>query len=105
MAPYTHQRHSKIRDTFVKLLGDVGSDIEIESKLQSLESETFDNEPTSIEEEARLDIIPLLNVISVPRISFFRFSRAFRRQCCHQNVRRHLVTETSKIRRIYRDEC
>ena len=40
----------------VKLLGDVCKHVEIEPKLQPLESETFDNKSTSTEDEARLDI-------------------------------------------------
>ena len=46
-----HLLHNEVRETFNKLPGDVCSIIGIESKLQSLEGELFDNKSTSTEDE------------------------------------------------------
>ena len=53
---YTHLRHNQIRDTFATLLDELCHDVEIESKLQSLEGESFHNKTTTTEDDARLDI-------------------------------------------------
>ena len=53
---YTHLRHNEIRDTYATLLDEVYHDVEIEPKLQSLESESFHNKTTTTEDDARLDI-------------------------------------------------
>ena len=53
---YTHLRHNEIRDTFAILLDEVCHDVEIEPKLQSLESESFHNKTTTIDDDARLDM-------------------------------------------------
>ena len=52
----THLRHDDIRDTLSTLLDEVCHDVEIETKLQSLEGESFHNKTTTTEDDARLDI-------------------------------------------------
>ena len=53
---YTHLRNNKIRDTFATLLDEVCHDVEIDPKIQSLESENFHNKTTTTEDDARLNI-------------------------------------------------
>ena len=53
---YTQIRHNEIRDTFANLINEVCHDVEIEPKLQPLQGESFVNNSTTIEDEARLDI-------------------------------------------------
>ena len=48
--------HNEIRDTFNKIMRDVCYNVEIEPKLQTLESESFGYRTTCTEDEARLDI-------------------------------------------------
>ena len=52
----THIRHNQIRDTFANLINEVCHDVEIEPKLQALQCESFVNNSTTTEDEARLDI-------------------------------------------------
>ena len=52
----THIRHNEIRDTFANLMNEVCHDVEIEPKLQPLQGESFVNNSTTTEDEARLDI-------------------------------------------------
>ena len=53
---YTHLSHNQNRDIFATLLDELCHDVEIGSKLQSLESESFHNKTTTTEDVARLDI-------------------------------------------------
>ena len=53
---YTHMRHNEIRDTFATLISKVCFDVEIEPKLQSLQGESFVNNSTTIDEDARVDV-------------------------------------------------
>ena len=53
---YTQMRHNEIRDTFASVMKEVCYDVEIEPKLQPLESESFVHKTTTTEDEARLDI-------------------------------------------------
>ena len=53
---YFHLRHNKVRDTFATLLDEVCHDVELEPKLQSLEGESFHNQTTTTEDDARFDI-------------------------------------------------
>ena len=53
---YTHMRHNKIRDTFATFMSEVCFDVEIEPKLQSLQGESFVNNSTTTDEDARLDV-------------------------------------------------
>ena len=53
---YTHIRHNEIRDTFANLMNEVCHDVEIEPKLQPLRGESFVNNSTTTEDEARVDI-------------------------------------------------
>ena len=53
---YTQIRHNEIRDTFANLINEVWHDVEIEPKLQPLQGESFVNNSTTTENEARLDI-------------------------------------------------
>ena len=52
---YIHMRHDEIRDTFANLMSEVCYDVEIEPKLQSLQGESFVNNSTTTDEDARLD--------------------------------------------------
>ena len=67
---YTHIRHNEIRDTFANLMNEVCHDVEIEPKLQPLQGESFVNNSTTTEDEARLDI-------KANRLRGSQFSRAF----------------------------
>ena len=67
---YTHIRHNEIRDTFANLMNEVCHDVEIEPKLQPLQGESFVNNSTTTEDEARLDI-------KANGLWGSRFSRAF----------------------------
>ena len=67
---YTHIRHNEIRETFAKLMNEVCHDVEIEPKLEPLQGESFVNNSTTTEDEARLDI-------KANRLGSSRFSRAF----------------------------
>ena len=49
-------RHNEIRDTFANLISEVCFDAEIEPKLQSLQGESFVNNSTTTDEDARLDV-------------------------------------------------
>ena len=49
-------RHNEIRDTLATLLEEVCHDVEIESKLQSLEGLSFNNKTITSEDDSRLDI-------------------------------------------------
>ena len=53
---YAHMRHDEIRDTFASLMSEVCYDVEIEPKLQSLQGESFVNNSTTTDEDARLDV-------------------------------------------------
>ena len=53
---YTHMRHGEIRNTFANLMSEVCFDVEIEPKLQSLQGESFGNNSTATDEDARLDV-------------------------------------------------
>ena len=53
---YTHLRHNETRDTFATLLNEVCHDVELQPKLQSLEGESFYNNTTTTEDDARLEI-------------------------------------------------
>ena len=53
---YTHIRHNEVRDTFANLMNEVCHDVEIELKLQPWQSESYVNNSTTTEDEARLDI-------------------------------------------------
>ena len=66
----THIRHNEVRDTFADLMNEVCHDVQIEPKLQPLQGESFVNNSTTTEDEARLDI-------KANRIWGSRFSRAF----------------------------
>ena len=52
----THIRHNEVRDTFANLMNEVCHDVEIELKLQPWQSESYVNNSTTTEDEARLDI-------------------------------------------------
>ena len=67
---YTHIRHNEIRDTSANLMNEVCHDVEIEPKLQPLQGESFVNNSTTTEDEARLDI-------KANGLWRSRFSRAF----------------------------
>ena len=49
-------RHYEIRDTFANLMSEGCYDVEIDPKLQSLQSESFVNNSTTTEVDARLDV-------------------------------------------------
>ena len=49
-------RYNEIRDTFANLMSEVCFDIEIEPELQSLQGESFVNNSTTTDEDARLDV-------------------------------------------------
>ena len=53
---YTHMRYNEIRDTFGTLISKVCFDVKIEPKLQSLQGESFVNNSTTIDEDARVDV-------------------------------------------------
>ena len=55
-AGYIYMRRDEIRDTCANLMSDVCYDVEIEPKLQSLQGESFVNNSTSTDEDARLDV-------------------------------------------------
>ena len=67
---YTHIRQNEIRDTFANLMNEVWHDVEIEPKLQPLQGESFVNNSTTTEDEARLEI-------KANGLWGSRFSRAF----------------------------
>ena len=67
---YTHIRHNEIRDIFANLMNELCHDVEIEPKLQPLQGESFVNNSTTTEDEARLDI-------KAKGLWGSRFSRAF----------------------------
>ena len=67
---YTHIRHNEIRDTFANLMNEVCHDVEIEPKLQPLQGESFVNNSTTTEDDARLDV-------KANRLWGSRFSRVF----------------------------
>ena len=52
----THIRHKEFRDTIANLMNGVCHDVEIEPKVQPLQCESFVNNSTTTEDEARLDI-------------------------------------------------
>ena len=49
-------RDNEIRDTFANLMSEVCFDVEIEPKLQSLQGESFVNNSTTTDEDARQDV-------------------------------------------------
>ena len=53
---YAIMHHNEIRDTFANLMDEVCHDVQIETMLQELQGETFDNKTTCSDEEARADI-------------------------------------------------
>ena len=53
---YTHIRNNEIRDTFANLMNEVCHEVEIALKLQLLQGESFVNNSTTTEDEARLDV-------------------------------------------------
>ena len=53
---YTHMRNNEIRDTFATFMSEVCFDVEIEPKLQSLQGESFVNNSTTTDEDARIDV-------------------------------------------------
>ena len=66
----THLRNNEIRDTFTNLMNEVCHDVEIEPKRQPLQGESFVNNSTTTEDEARLEI-------KANRLWGSRISRAF----------------------------
>ena len=63
-------RHNEIRDTFANLMKEVCHDVEIEPKLQPLQGESFVNNSTTTQDEARIDL-------KANGLWGSRFSRAF----------------------------
>ena len=57
---YADMRHDEIRDAFAKRMSEVCYDVEIESKIQSLQGESFVNSSTTIDGDARLSKIKLI---------------------------------------------
>ena len=53
---YTQISYNEIRDTLANFMNEVCHDVEIEPKLQPLQGESFVNNSTTTEDEARLDI-------------------------------------------------
>ena len=49
-------RHDEIRDTFANLMSKICYDVEIEPKRQSLQGESFVNNSTTTDKDARLDV-------------------------------------------------
>ena len=75
---FTVQRgYNETRDTFANLMNEVCHDVEIEPKLQPLQGESFVNDSTTTEDDARLDI-------KANGLWGSRFSRAFQSPC--QNI-------------------
>ena len=52
----THIKHKETRDTFANLMNEFCHDIDIEPKLQPLQTESFVNISTTTEDKARLDL-------------------------------------------------
>ena len=52
---YKHIRHNEVGDTFANLMNEVCYDVEIEPKLQPLQGESFVDNSTATEHEARVD--------------------------------------------------
>ena len=66
----THTEENEIRDTVANLMNEVCHDVEIEPKLQPLKGQSFVNNSTTTEDDARLEI-------KANGLWGSRFSRAF----------------------------